>query len=386
VKKVTILGSTGSIGKTALRVIETYRDQLSAFCLACGNNQELLARQVCHFRPECAVISVDEPLGYLKDVCLQNKCELLAGRNGLIQAAELEEADVVLAAMIGAAGLEPTLAAAKAGKRIALANKEVMVMAGELVLTVAEKSGAEILPVDSEHNAIFQCLRGERRDDLSRILLCASGGPFLNTEKAAFDSITVEQALDHPRWNMGRKITVDSATLMNKGLEMIEARWLFDVAPEQIEVVIHPQSIVHSMVEYVDGSIIAQIGRTDMFIPIQFCFSYPERWRNADQRLELPDIGSLDFQYPDNDRFPALNLARVALDTGGTLPAALNAGDEVAVAAFLNKRISFPSIMRIVDETMQRHTTRKADSLESILQADADSRMDASNAVEKLGI
>jgi 1-deoxy-D-xylulose-5-phosphate reductoisomerase len=311
---------------------------------------------------------------------------LLTGRHGLIQAAKLEEADVVLAALLGAAGLEPTMAAIEAGKRIALANKEVMVMAGALVLSMAEKSGAEILPVDSEHNAIFQCLRGEQPDNLSRILLCASGGPFLHTDKTAFETISVEEALNHPRWNMGRKITIDSATLMNKGLEMIEARWLFDVAPGQIEVIIHPQSTVHSMVGFVDGSIIAQLGQTDMFMPIQFCLSYPERWRNVDQRLELPEIGSLDFQYPDNDRFPALNYARAALDTGGTLPVALNAADEIAVEAFLNKRISFPSIMRVVDETMQRHETRMADSLDTIMEADADSRRIASSLVERLGL
>jgi 1-deoxy-D-xylulose-5-phosphate reductoisomerase len=364
-------------------VIDRYRDRLQVRGLACGNNQELLAGQIRAWRPACAAVGSGDPGPELRAAAHDCGCELLRGADGLEEVARAGEGDIVVAALLGAAGLKPTLAAIEAGKTIALANKEVMVMAGDLVLNRARHRGATILPIDSEHNAIFQCLVGGRREELSRILLCASGGPFLQ-RTGDFAAITVEEALAHPRWKMGAKISIDSATLMNKGLEMIEAFWLFGLAPAQIGVVVHPQSIVHSLVEYQDGSLIAQLGRTDMAMPIQYCLSWPERWPNPDMRLDLPSVGSLEFFEPDRKKFRSLDLAAAALASGGTVPAALNAADEVAVAAFLNRSIPFPSIMQVVEETLARHEAAPADSLDSVFSADAHARIDAREIIGRL--
>jgi 1-deoxy-D-xylulose-5-phosphate reductoisomerase len=338
------------------------------------------------YRPAAAALGNGAPGAELKKACRKTGCELMTGHEGVVKLAGLPESDMVVSAMVGSVGLEPALEALKAGKDIALANKEVMVAAGELVLSVAGKSGSKILPVDSEHNAIFQCLQGEERLSLVRVLLCASGGPFFEKDAWEFENITVKEALNHPRWDMGRKTTIDSATLMNKGLEMIEARWLFDLELDQIKVVIHPQAIVHSMVEFIDGSIIAQLSRTDMTIPVQYCLSYPSRWPSPEQKLELPHMSKLEFHEPDQNRFPSLALARNALETGGTMPAVLNAADEVAVEAFLNGRISFPTIMRVVAATMERHKTKPANDLGVILAVDTWARKDALQLVEKYAL
>lgn len=382
-KEITILGSTGSIGRTSLSVVDRFSDRLRVRGLACGNNQALLARQIRDYRPQFAALGSGEPGEELRAAASASGCHLALGEDGIAQLAADGSGDVVVAALLGAAGLRPTLAAVEAGKTVALANKEVMVMAGSLVLARARARGATILPVDSEHNAIFQCLAGGRREELSRILLCASGGPFLRRE-SEFASITVEEALAHPRWKMGAKISIDSATLMNKGLEMIEAYWLFGLTAEQVAVIVHPQSIVHSLVEYRDGSLIAQLGRTDMAMPIQFCLSWPERWERPEMRLDLATAGPLEFHEPDRKRFRSLDLASQALAAGGTMPAVLNGADEVAVAAFLNRSITFPSIMEVVEETMSRCATGPAESLEAVFAADARARSLAGEIIARL--
>jgi 1-deoxy-D-xylulose-5-phosphate reductoisomerase len=286
--------------------------------------------------------------------------------------------------MVGAVGLRPTLAAVAAGKRIALANKEVLVMAGPLVLEAARRSGAEILPVDSEHNAIFQCLEGHKREDLRRVLLCSSGGPFLHRRIGSLKAVTVEEALNHPRWRMGRKISIDSATMMNKGLEMIEASRLFGLSPDQIEVVVHPQAIVHSLVEFADGSLLAQLSRPDMRVPIQYCLSYPERWPSPQEPLDLASASPLEFLEPDLKKFPALTLAREALREGGTMPTVLAAADETAVGAFLNGVIHFTDIMQLVEIVMSLHKPSRAEDIDSILAADLWARQEAKRRLEVL--
>jgi 1-deoxy-D-xylulose-5-phosphate reductoisomerase len=370
-KNIAILGSTGSIGRSALQVVEQFPDRLRIVALAAGRNIDLLAEQIHRFRPRLAAV-LDHQLAKDLTSRLQPgiEVEVVAGSQGYQQVASCAEAEMILSSMVGAAGLIPTLSAIRAGKDVALANKETLVMAGALVMGEVRRSQVELLPVDSEHNAIFQAMEGHRREDLKRILLTASGGPFLNMPKEQLESVTPTQALAHPNWAMGPKITIDSATLMNKGLEVIEAKWLFDVPVEKIDVHIHPQSIVHSMVEYVDGSVIAQMGIPDMRIPIAYALAYPERLELDLPRLDFFTVKTLTFQEPDLNRFPCLKLAFAACKAGGTMPAVLNAANEAAVQAFLDNRIPFSGIPRLVNQAMEAHALEPAAELEAILEAD----------------
>ena len=375
-KNVVLLGSTGSIGTSTIKVAEDLPDRIRLLGLAAGNNVELLLDQTRKHRPEA--ISITDPVKArkLRDT-LGASTEVFCGAEGLVKLARLPGADIVLVAIVGTAGLEPALAAIRAGKDIAVASKEVLVMAGEIVMREAREHGVNVLTVDSEHSAIFQCLDGKPVESVRRLWLTASGGPFRTTPKEEFAGITVERALKHPSWVMGRKITIDSATLFNKGLEMIEARWLFDIEIGRVSVVVHPQSVVHSMVEFVDGSMLAQLSTPDMCLPIQYALTYPERVPSERVRTNLAKVGKLTFEEPDPSRFPALELARKAGQIGGTLPAVLNAANEVAVEAFVNRRISFPYISVIVRRTLDRHRTVPHPSLQQILAADAWARDEA---------
>ena len=375
-KNVVLLGSTGSIGTSTIKVAEDLPDRIRLLGLAAGNNVELLLDQTRKHRPEA--ISITDPVKArkLRDT-LGASTEVFCGAEGLVKLARLPGADIVLVAIVGTAGLEPALAAIRAGKDIAVASKEVLVMAGEIVMREAREHGVNVLTVDSEHSAIFQCLDGKPVESVRRLWLTASGGPFRTTPKEEFAGITVERALKHPSWVMGRKITIDSATLFNKGLEMIEARWLFDIEIGRVSVVVHPQSVVHSMVEFVDGSMLAQLSTPDMCLPIQYALTYPERVPSERVRTNLAKVGKLTFEEPDPSRFPALELARKAGEIGGTLPAVLNAANEVAVEAFVNRRISFPDISVIVRSTLDRHRTVPHPSLQQILAADAWARDEA---------
>lgn len=379
-KNVVLLGSTGSIGTSTVKVAEDLPDQLRLVGLAAGNNAELLLEQARRHQP--AAISITDPA---KAKELQNtfgtSCQVFSGNDGLLKLATLPGADIVLIAIVGTAGLQPALAAIRAGKDIAVASKEILVMAGEIVMREARKSGVRVLAVDSEHSAIFQCLDGKPSASVRKLWLTASGGPFRDKQKwprEKFSEITVECALKHPSWVMGRKITIDSATLFNKGLEMIEARWLFDIEMPRVGVVVHPQSIVHSMVEFVDGSLLAQLSTPDMCLPIQYALTYPARAASDRVQTCFPKIGSLTFEEPDVERFPAIELARRAGETGGTLPAVLNAANEVAVEAFVNRKINFPQITETVRRVMDAHQTVSHPGLEQILEADAWARREAS--------
>jgi 1-deoxy-D-xylulose-5-phosphate reductoisomerase len=372
IKSLTILGSTGSIGVNTLQVIRQFPDHFQVLALGAGRNMGLLREQIEAFRPRLVAVLDEECAAQLHDLVrdFEYLPEIVIGTDGYRQCATLPEVQMVVAAMVGAAGLIPTLAAIQAGKHIALANKETLVIAGAVVMPLAQQVGVRILPVDSEHSAIFQALQGNQRKHLRRILLTASGGPFFRKTLQGLAEVTPEAALLHPNWSMGRKITIDSATLMNKGLEVIEARWLFDVPVEQIEILIHPESIVHSMVEYVDGSVIAQLGIPDMKAPISYALSYPERLPIANPALDLLQLGNLSFYPPDAEKFPCLRLAYEACRVGSTLPAVLNAANEVAVEAFLEGRIGFMDISTIIEESMSRHTPAGEATLEAILQAD----------------
>jgi len=372
-KNVVLLGSTGSIGTSTIKVAEDLPNHIRLVGLAAGNNVELLQEQADRFQPEA--ISIVDPS---KAEQLRTRHQqVFAGPEGLIQLATLPSADIVLIAIVGTAGLKPALAAIRAGKDIAVASKEILVMAGEIVMREAAQHGVRVLAVDSEHSAIFQCLDGKPVESVRRLLLTASGGPFRNTPKDEFPKITVERALKHPSWVMGKKITIDSATLFNKGLEMIEARWLFGIEMGRVDVVIHPQSVIHSMVEFVDGSIIAQLSTPDMCLPIQYALTYPERVGSQRVQTDFARIGSLTFEKPDTDRFPALNLARLAGQTGGTLPSVLNAANEVAVESFCGRKITFDQISEVVARTMDRHQVQKNPTLEQILEADTWARATA---------
>jgi 1-deoxy-D-xylulose-5-phosphate reductoisomerase len=378
-KNVVLLGSTGSIGTSTIKVVEDLPDQLRLVGLGAGNNLELLTEQARKHKP--AALSIGDPV---KAEALRrsvgHSTEVFSGNEGLLKLATLDSADVVLIAIVGTAGLQPALAAIRAGKDIAVASKEILVMAGEIVMREARAHGVRVLAVDSEHSAIFQCLDGKPSESVRRLILTASGGPFRSKAdwpKERFADITVERALKHPSWVMGRKITIDSATLFNKGLEMIEARWLFDVGMDRVSVVVHPQSIVHSMVEFVDGSILAQMSTPDMCLPIQYALTYPDRSPSERVNTSFAHLGSLTFEEPDEDRFPALALARRAGEVGGTLPAVLNAANEVAVEAFVQERINFPAISETVRRTMDAHTVIEQASLEQILEADAWARKEA---------
>ena len=375
-KNVVLLGSTGSIGTSTVKVAEDLPDRIRLLGLAAGNNVELLLEQARKHRPEA--ISISEPVKAqeLRD-SLGTACEVFSGADGLLKLATLPDADIVLIAIVGTAGLQPALAAIRAGKDIAVASKEILVIAGEIVMNEARKQGVRVLAVDSEHSAIFQCLDGKSSSSVRKLWLTASGGPFRTTPKEEFSEITVERALKHPSWVMGRKITIDSATLFNKGLEMIEARWLFDIEMARVGVLVHPQSVVHSMVEFVDGSLLAQLSTPDMCLPIQYALTYPERASSERVQTDFPRIGSLTFEEPDIERFPSLGLARRAGEVGGTMPAVLNAANEVAVEAFVNRKISFPQITETVRRTMEMHQVVPHPTLDEILAADTWARRGA---------
>jgi len=375
-KRVVLLGSTGSIGTSTLKVAEDLPDQIRLIGLAAGHNSELLLKQTLRHRPEAISVCDPRKAGELESA-LGAATRVYAGEEGLLKLATLPAADIVLIAIVGTAGLQPALAAIRAGKDIAVASKEILVMAGEIVMREARKHGARVLAVDSEHSAIFQCLDGKPPSSVRALWLTASGGPFRNTPREEFAAITVERALRHPSWVMGRKITIDSATLFNKGLEMIEARWLFDIEMERVRVLVHPQSVVHSMVEFVDGSMIAQLSTPDMCLPIQYALTYPARVASQRVQTNLAQLGQLTFEEPDRERFPALDLARKAGEIGGTLPAVLNAANEVAVSAFVQHAINFPQISERVGRVMDRHKVIAHPRLEQILEADAWARQEA---------
>jgi len=374
-KRVTLLGATGSIGLRALEVVQSYPDELAVAGLAArGSNVELIA-DLCRRHSPAAVALIDpDAVDRLAKALPSPRPELLRGPQGLVTLAREVDADIVLSALVGAAGLLPTMAGIQAGRAMALANKETLVMAGSLMTAAARDGRVPLLPVDSEHSAIFQCLAGHNGRDVQRILLTGSGGPFRETPKAALATVTVDDALRHPTWKMGPKITIDSATMMNKGLEIIEARWLFDVDPEQVQVVVHPQSIVHSMVEYVDGAVIAQLGVADMGIPILYALTYPERRPVPGSRLDLTKVGALTFFEPDPDKFACLRLARDVLDAGGVAPVVLNAANEIAVAAFLDKRIRFTAIAELIERALAAMPPAALTSIEQCVAVDAEAR------------
>jgi 1-deoxy-D-xylulose-5-phosphate reductoisomerase len=379
-KNVVLLGSTGSIGASTLKVAEDLPDRIRLLGLAAGTNGERLLQQAVRHRPAAIAIQDPEKAEELQ-AALGFSAEVFSGPEGLVKLATLPEADIVLIAIVGTAGLEPALAAIRAGKDIAVASKEILVMAGEIVMREARRHEVRVLAVDSEHSAIFQCLDDRSSVSVRRLWLTASGGPFRQTPRDQFALITIEQALKHPSWVMGRKITIDSATMFNKGLEMIEARWLFDVEIDRVGVLIHPQSVVHSMVEFVDGSILAQMSTPDMCLPIQYALTYPERVPSDRVRTDFAGLGALTFAEPDGDKFPSLELARQAARTGGTLPAVLNAANEVAVEAFCAGRIRFDQISGLVAETMQAHAVIAGPELEVIVAADAWARDTAARLV-----
>jgi 1-deoxy-D-xylulose-5-phosphate reductoisomerase len=382
-KRVVILGSTGSIGESALKVARDIPERMEVVGLAAGRSAKALLAQAAEFRPRAVALYETAELESIRGhLPAGTACH--GGPEGLIALATMPEADLVLVSIVGTAGLAPALAAIRAGKAIAVASKEILVMAGEEVTREAAKHNVPILPVDSEHNAIFQCLSGERPGHVRRLILTASGGPFRKTPASELAQVTPAQALKHPTWNMGRKITIDSATLFNKGLEMIEARWLFGVPMEQVDVVVHPQSIVHSLVEFVDGSQLAQLSHSDMCFPIQYAVTYPDRLANRLKPLDLAEMGSLSFEAPDPARFPALRLAREAGTTGGTLPAVLNAANEIAVPAFLEGKIPFPAIWETVEAVMKKHATVQHPPLDEILRADAWARTAAEEEVRRV--
>jgi len=372
-RRVAILGSTGSIGQSALSVVDTHSDRLQVVGLAAGENAERLAAQVARYRPAIVAVSTDQAADRLRALGGWSQDVVLAGtgREGLVAVATHPDADIVLCASSGTEALDAVLAAIEARKTIALANKEVLVMAGGIVMEAARRNGVAILPVDSEHNAVHQCLHGRQHSELRRIVLTASGGPFRGRTPAQLEAVTAADALRHPTWQMGRKITIDSATLMNKGLEVIEARWLFDIGPDQIDVVVHPQSVVHSMVELVDGSLIAQLGVTDMRLPIQYAFAYPERWSAPVPPLDLTRPRQLDFEAPDTKVFPCLALAYRALRGAGSLAVVLNAANEVAVARFLEGTLSFPGVAQVIERTMDAHDSAEVGTLTQIRTVDA---------------
>src|SRR5437762_1017453 len=382
-KRVVILGATGSIGESALKVARDIPERMEIVGLTANSNAQKLAEAAKEIRPE-SVCLVDETNIDILRKALNYQPRIFASEEGLREIACLTGAEMVLVVIVGTGGLRPALAAIEAGKDLAVASKEILVMAGEIVMREARDNDVQVLPVDSEHNAIFQCLEGKKSLDVRRIILTASGGPFRETPRKDFDSITPEQALKHPTWNMGPKITIDSATLFNKGLEMIEAHWLFGVGMHRVEVVIHPQSIVHSMVEFTDGSTLAQLSYSDMCFPIQYAVTWPDRVPNTLPPLDFSKLSKLEFFTPLYEDFPALNLARRAGETGGTLPAAMNAANEVAVAAFLDRQTRFPEIWHVVEEVMNRHAAIAHPNLDAILQADQWARNEAQGCVKSL--
>ncbi len=380
-KHLSILGSTGSIGTNALRLVAMHPDRFKVVGLAEGHDVNLLAEQIEQFRPALVSVRDEQAVAKLKPLLKNHIPEIVYGLKGAALVASMSEVEVVLSAIVGAAGLMPTVEAIKKGKTIALANKETLVAGGEFVTNLAASSGSKLLPVDSEHSAVFQSLIGHRSQDLKRIILTASGGPFLGRTKDELANVKVQDALKHPRWEMGAKITIDSATLMNKGLEVIEARWLFDVPAEKISVVVHPQSIVHSMVEYKDGCVMAELGEPDMQAPIAYALAYPERIETNTKALDLTKVGALNFREPDFETFPALGLAYHALKQGGSYPVVLNAANEIAVQAFLEEKITFMNIVEVVSKTMEAHSSKTCTDVDEILEIDKWAREQTSKSV-----
>lgn len=381
-QRIVILGSTGSIGRSTLDVVDHHPGRFEVAGLAAGRRVERLAEQVRRYRPRAVGVADAAAAAHLRRLCPELR-DIRIGPQGAAEIAVGVGAEIVVAAIVGAAGLVPTLAAASAGLTIALANKEALVAAGELMVRAARDGGARLLPVDSEHNAIHQCLRAGERGEVRRLVLTASGGPFRGRGRAELERVTREQALSHPTWRMGPKITVDSATLMNKGLEVIEAHWLFDMPAAAIDVVVHPQSTVHSLVEFRDGSVVAQLGSPDMRHPIQYALSWPERWAGVVPRLDFATLGSLTFEAPDKDAFPCLDLAYAALAQGGDAPARLNAANEVAVGAFLDGRIGFMDIPRTLEEVLGRSGAHAVSELDDVLAADRDARRTAREIIAR---
>ena len=389
-KLLSILGSTGSIGRQCLSVVQALPDRFGVAALAAGGNLEELAAQIERHKPEVVSVAgpkkADELTAFLRANGVSPLPAIHYGREGMLAVGKHAKADIVVSAAVGVVGLEATYEAVKLGKTVALSNKEVLVAAGELIMAAAKKVGRELLPVDSEHNAVHQCLRGGTRAEVRRIVLTASGGPFRKTPLSQLAAVTPEQALAHPKWKMGHRITIDSATMMNKGFEVIEARWLFGMRSDQIEVVIHPQSTVHSMVEYMDGSILAQLGPTDMRMPIQYALTYPERVSSNQVALDWSKLRRLDFEKISTRRFPCLRLAREAMKKGGAFPCALNAADEVAVAAFLDRRLSFRGIAEVIERVLMRTPRMRMESMDDVLAADAEARRLAGEEIERSAV
>ena len=386
-KRISILGSTGSIGRSTLSVVESYPERFQVIALAAGRNIDAAFEQALRWNPQLLSVAAEKDAELLRSrlqTAGTNGVEVVHGTAGTVQVATHPEADFVVSAIVGVAGLEATYEAVRAGKTVGLANKECLVAAGELITAEARRQGKPLLPIDSEHNAVHQCLRGGRMNEVQQIWLTASGGPFLHTPESQFSSITVEQALNHPTWKMGRRITIDSATLMNKGFEVIEACRLFNLPPSQVQVMVHPQSTIHSMVEFVDGSILAQFSVTDMRLPILYALTYPERVE-SDMRFPVMDLRHLDFEPPDMGKFPCLSLAYEAAEAGGAKTVALNAADEVAVAAFLNGSIHFTEIPDIIRMVLAETEVGKLESISKVLEADAEARQIAHEKIEQLG-
>jgi 1-deoxy-D-xylulose-5-phosphate reductoisomerase len=388
--KLALLGSTGSIGRQCLSVVESLPGRFGVVALAAGSNLDELSAQIVRHRPELVAVGdvgkANELAKRLREKGISPMPAIHHGREGMRAVGTHAAADMVVSAAVGVVGLEATYEAIKLGRSVALSNKEVLVAAGELVMAAAKEAGRELLPVDSEHNAVHQCLRGGERGEVRRLVLTASGGPFRKTPLAALSNVTPEQALAHPNWRMGNRITIDSATMMNKGFEVIEARWLFGMRPDQIDVAIHPQSTIHSMVEFVDGSILAQLGPTDMRMPIQYALTYPERVASNQVALDWSKLRRLDFAKASTRRFPCLRLAREAMKKGGALPCALNAADEIAVAAFLARRLAFPGIPEAIERVLERTPRVRFEKIDDVLAADAEARRMAKEEVEKLAM
>ena len=387
-KNISILGSTGSIGTNTLDVVRSNPSRFRVIAMACGSNLSLFKEQILEFKPLCVSVREEKDVSSLKNALsgLKEIPEIYFGEAGAVKVATHPQVHTVLSSIVGAAGLVPTLRAIEAKKEVALANKETMVVAGEMMSAAAKKAGVSIFPVDSEHSAIFQCLQGQNKKEVNRLILTASGGPFRSKTMEELEQVTLAQALKHPNWSMGAKITIDSASLMNKGLEVIEARWLFDVPVEQIDVVIHPQSVIHSMVEFVDGSVIAQLGIPDMRGPIAYALSYPERLPNNLPTLDFFKVKELQFYEPDTTRFECLKLAKEALQKGGDAPCVLNAANEVAVAAFLKEEIRFLDIPKLVSQVLNSHRVQAADQLEKLLKVDAWAREETEQLIKKKNV
>ena len=384
-KNITILGSTGSIGVSTLEIVAAHPDRFRVIAMTAGKNLELFVRQIKQFAPRIAVVASQSDVPRLKELCGTLDVTILGGVEGLIAAATADETEMVVAAIVGAAGLVPTAAAIRARKDIALANKEILVTAGHLFMDLVAEFGVRLFPVDSEHSAIFQSIEGHNSEDISKIILTASGGPFLNTPAAQLSAVTVRDALNHPNWNMGKKITIDSATMMNKGLEVIEARWLFNTPVEKIQVTIHPQSIIHSMVEYIDGCVIAQLGTPDMKAPIAYALAYPERIETGVKPLDLTALSGLTFFNPDTAKFRCLELAYRAVTSGESMPAVMNAANEIAVSEFLAGHIGFTRIAETIEHSMDAHTAHNLRSIDEVLKADLWGREYAREICKEIG-